>query len=469
MKKLLLILFIITGLISCNSKSDSSCGSAFIGGEIINPVNDHLILYDDSTPIDTLYLDENNRFSYEIETLSPGLHGVIHGGEYQVIVLEPNDSIMLRLNTLDFDKSLVFTGKGSKKNNYLINLYNDFTAEDKSVYEISKLEPEQFLVTIDSLKNEKLKNLNLFTSKYESSLLFKKIALAHINYGYSTHKEAYPFRYFGRHELINKSNLPANFYDFRSEIDYNEDILKDFYPYYSFLFLHFNNLALERYFDITKDSIFNKNSIIYNVNKLDLMEEHVENEDIKNKLLKYTTQRFLSYNISDADCDTMYESFQKKSTSEKHKEYITSLYTTLKELRPGNKFPDVDVLDYKNQSVNINTLFDKPTVIYFWSHAVKNHFKNSHKKATELKKAYPSINFISININAEKLSMWKRFLNQNNFPLEVEYRFKNTINAKKVLAIQYINKVMVVDRNRQIINSNANMFDSNFTKLLDFL
>ena len=292
MKKLLLILFIITGLISCNSKSDSSCGSAFIGGQIVNPVNDHLILYDDSTPIDTLYLDKDNRFSYEIETLSPGLHGVIHGGEYQVIVLEPNDSIMLRLNTLDFDKSLVFTGKGSKKNNYLINLYNDFAAEDKLVYDISKLEPEQFLVTIDSLKNQKLKNLNLFTSKYESSVLFKKIALAHINYGYSTHKEAYPFRYFGRHKLINKSNLPANFYDFRAEIDYNEDILKDFYPYYSFLFLHFNNLALERYVEITRDSIFNKNSIIYNMNKLDLMEEHVENEDIKT-LEKWSGSRTL--------------------------------------------------------------------------------------------------------------------------------------------------------------------------------
>lgn len=469
MKKLLLILFVITAFSSCNTKSDSSCGSAFIGGEIVNPVNDHLVLYDDSTPIDTLYLDKDNRFSYEIETLSPGLHSFIHGGEYQVLVLEPNDSIMVRLNTLDFDKSLVFTGRGSKKNNFLINLYNDFDTEDKTIYKVSKLVPEQFLATVDSLRNEKLNNLNIFATKYESSPLFKKVALANINYGYSTHKELYPFRYFGRHELKNKSNLPANFYDFRTEIDYNEDVLKDFYPYYNFLFPHFNNLALERYFEVTKDSIFNKNSIIYNLNKLDLMEEHVANEDIKNNLLKYATRNFLSYNISDVDCDMMYESFQKKSTSKKHKDYITSLYTTLKELRPGNKFPNVDVLDYKNQVVNINTMFDKPTIIYFWSHAVKNHFKNSHKKAAELKKAYPNINFISININAEKLSMWKRLLNQNNFPLEGEYRFKNTVDAKKVLAIQYINKVMVVDRNRQIINSNANMFDSNFTKLLDFL
>ena len=29
------------------------------------------------------------------------------------MVIEPNDSIMIRLNTLDFDESLVFTGQGA--------------------------------------------------------------------------------------------------------------------------------------------------------------------------------------------------------------------------------------------------------------------------------------------------------------------------------------------------------------------
>lgn len=469
MNKLLLFLLTIISLVSCNSKTESSCSQAFIGGEIINPTNDHLILYDDTSPIDTLYLDKNNRFSYEIGSVSSGLHSFIHGGEYQVVILEPNDSIMLRLNTLDFDRSLVYTGRGSKKNNFLINLYNALDDEDKIVYEASKLPPENFLKIIDSLKKDKLNTFDKFNEKYESSALFKKVALANINYSYSTQKELYPFRYFGKKELKDRSSLPSNFYDFRAEIDYNDDLLKDFYPYYNFLFPHFNNLALERYFELTKDSVFNKNSIVYNLNKLDLMEERVENGDIKNNLLKYATRNFLSYNISDADCDLMYDSFQNKSTSKEHKDYITSLYTTLKELRPGNEFPNVEVLDYKNQVVNINTMFDKPTVIYFWSHAIKNHFKNSHKKAAELKKEYPNINFISININAEKLTMWKRLLHQNNFPLEGEYRFKNTVEAKRILAIQYINKVMVVDINKKIINSNANMFDSNFEKLLDFL
>ena len=100
--------------ICCNSKQ-TGCGQAYIGGEIINPNNDYLVLYDNIAKIDTLYLDENNRFSRTIENLNSGLHSFIHGGEYQVLILEPNDSIMLRLNTLDFDESQSLLEKVLKK------------------------------------------------------------------------------------------------------------------------------------------------------------------------------------------------------------------------------------------------------------------------------------------------------------------------------------------------------------------
>ena len=123
MKQLIFIALIGITLLACNN-TNNSCGQAYFGGEIINPNNDHVVLYDSSeTPVDTLYLDENNRFTFHLENLNPGLHSFVHGGESQVVILEPNDSIMIRLNTLDFDESLVFTGKGSKKNNYLIELF----------------------------------------------------------------------------------------------------------------------------------------------------------------------------------------------------------------------------------------------------------------------------------------------------------------------------------------------------------
>ena len=114
-------------------------------------------------------------------------------------------------------------------------------------------------------------------------------------------------------------------------------------------------------------------------------------------------------------------------------------------------------------------MFEGPTVVYFWSHAIKNHFKNSHLKAANLKKAFPDIKFVSININADKLTMWKRLLYQHNFSLDGEYRFRDAEAAKKILAIHYINKVMVVGQNNQIITSNANMFSNEFKGLLNEL
>ena len=254
MKKLLLILLAFIALASCDSKPDSSCGQAFIGGEIINPINDHLILYDDTSLIDTLYLDKDNRFSYKLETLSPGLHSFTHGGENQIIILEPNDSVMIRLNTLDFDESLVFTGRGAKKNNYLINLFVKLESEDNIMYEFSKLEPHEFQLKLDSIKQEKVNDLNHFIEKYKGSDLFKKIANAGINYSYYSSQELYPLRHFGMDNPINLDSLPNGYYNFRKNIDYNDGDLKDFYPYYILMFNHFNNLASEKYFAETNDS-----------------------------------------------------------------------------------------------------------------------------------------------------------------------------------------------------------------------
>jgi hypothetical protein len=468
MKQLVAIICVISAFFSCSSKQNS-CGQAFIGGEIINPNNDYLVLYDDSSPIDTLYLDENNRFSHKIESLNSGLHSFIHGGEYQVVVIEPNDSIMIRLNTLDFDESLVFSGKGSKKNNFLIDLFVKLEKEDKYMYEFSKLPPIEFQEKIDSLKKGKIKNLKKFTEKYPSSDLFSKVANASINYSYFTHKELYPFRFYGNNNLVNRKNLPKDFYNYRKHIDYNDQDLKDFYPYYNFLFPHINNLALDKYFEKTKDTVFNVNSIHYNLNKLELMDSLVYSDAIKNNLLKYATRNFLSHSNSINECEKMYQSYINKSTSKEDSNYITSLFETSKRLQPGNRLPDVEIINSKNETININAIIEKPTVVYFWSNASKYHFKNSHKKVKALKREFPDIDFVSVNINANNASVWKRILKQNKFGVEDEYRFRNPHFAKKQLAINYIRKVLVIDKNSKIISSNSDLFDSEFKYILNKL
>jgi hypothetical protein len=469
MRQLIILAFAVISIVACKTENNS-CGQAYFGGEIINPANNHVVLHDDSSIIDTLYLDNENRFSYNIEALSPGLHSFFHGGEYQIVVLEPNDSIMLRLNTADFDESLVFTGHGSKKNNFLINLFVALENEEREIYELSKLEASEFSLAIDELLAKKRKKLNKFIEKQECSPLFTKVANRTIDYNYYTAKEIYPIRHFGPYKLREFTTLPEEFYDYRATIDYDDEDLIDFYPFYTFMFAHFDNLALTSYFEETGDSIFDRNSAVYNLNKLDLIDKKVYNPTIKNELLRRATARkFVSYTNHPEDYEKIFNSFVEKSTNEKHKEYIAKLYGTIKNLQPGNPLPDVEIVDFNNKNSTIISKVNKPTVIYFWTSAIKNHFKNSHYKVQELKEDYPDVDFISININSSKRSSIKKILLEKNFSLDNEYIFRNPEIAKSTLGLHYINRVIIVDQNGNILKSNARLFDKDFSQILNEL
>ena len=60
---------------------------------------------------------------------------------------------------MDFDESLVYTGRGAKKNNYLINMYLKSEEDNKKVLKYSQLEPELFENHLDSLSA--IRHINL--------------------------------------------------------------------------------------------------------------------------------------------------------------------------------------------------------------------------------------------------------------------------------------------------------------------
>ena len=63
----------------------------------------------------------------------------------------------------------------------------------------------------------------------------------------------------------------------------------------------------------------------------------------------------------------------------------------------------------------------------------------------------------------------KRILKQNHIDISQEYRFRNPQVAKKLLAIQYINKVIIINDDKTISISNANIFSYDFKDLLNQL
>ncbi|WP_460219157.1 TlpA family protein disulfide reductase [Psychroserpens sp. MEBiC05023] len=461
--KLYLVTFLITALLlGCDSNTNQG-EIAYFGGEIINPNNNYVTLYCNETERDTIYLDENNRFIHKIENLNTGLYSFTHGGEYQTLLIEPNDSILFRLNTADFDESLVYTGQGSKKNNYFIKSYLTDEIESKKFEKKRHLEPEAFETVIKSLREQKIDMLGHFTTAHETSELFKKIALASINYNYYTYKELYPFGYFGNNKLIHVKDLPEDFYDYRKDVNFNDETLSGLYSYNRFLLWHFQNIGLQKYYEDGSHHAFDRHALDYNLEKLNLIDSIIENKTIKNYVLMYVTREFI-FNSNNAEkSKSMLAAFTNKSTDKANTEYLTNLVSATINLFPGNKIPSIKIVDFNNNTKDLHTIITKPTVIYCWSSNFKMSYRNNHYMMRSLKSNYPDMNFIAININDMNTESWKQTLNLLKYPTENEYMFKNPNEAIKTFAIAYSQKVIIVDKNGKIIKSNADLFSNDIS------
>ena len=186
-KRLLLICTLLSFVLSCTNLEETKTLVTYVGGEIVNPKGDYVYFLKDDQPLDSVPLDDNNKFLFKTKNIEAGLYTFSHV-EFQVLYLNPGDSLMLRVNTLEFDESLSFTGMGSKSNNLLIDLFLLNEAEIGLMPSYYILTPTHFEEKLDSLKNIRLKIYNEFVQKTNPVNSFKYIAEANINYDYFSKK-----------------------------------------------------------------------------------------------------------------------------------------------------------------------------------------------------------------------------------------------------------------------------------------
>ena len=470
-RHIVLAITLLSITFGCQFKGENNSAYAYIGGEIVNPKNKNIILYNTQGKIvDSITLDDNNRFLHKIENLQPGLYSITHGGEYQMLLLEANDSIMIRLNTYDFDESLVFTGIGAKKNNYLIKTYLSNEKEAKQLVTYSKMEPEAFNDFIEKRRRGQLSEFHEFLTHNKESEFFKSIIEANINYNTYADKEIYPFAYYGNNKLIHIKDLPETFISHRKDVDFNANHLSRFFAYNRFLSSHIENLATHAYYKThATHSQFNRHGMEYNMSKLDLIDSIIKDETIKNNLLKYKAIDYISHNHTEVEAKEFLDYYLTKSTNDEDKAYMTELVSNLRLLRQGNPLPNLAIVNYDDTEHLISSIITEPTIIFFWSSNSKSQYRNSHYMVDKLKSKFPEMNFISINVNDNDDKFWKNIINNYNFPTVNEFKFKNSKQARKTLAVNYLNKAIIVDKNGMILHPNANIFSSEFDERLENL
>ncbi|PHX61838.1 MAG: hypothetical protein CK517_03445, partial [Flavobacteriales bacterium] len=250
---------------------------AYFGGEIENPKNNFVVFMKNDKVLDTFYLDKNNRFFHKFDSLTPGLYSFKHDPEYQYVFFDKNDSLMIRLNSNDFDTTLMFCGRGDEKNNFMMELFlKDMKLKDDlfNIYE----KPEKIFSKYIDASNKNITNLyNKRKAFINWSKEFDEVAKANIVLNYAYKKEVFPIVHeFKTGENI-KTKLPKSYYNYRKNIDVNKSNLLYYPPFINYMSSMLNNIVLTE----SKGNL-NDMSLENNIKKLEIVDTLIKNKHVKN-------------------------------------------------------------------------------------------------------------------------------------------------------------------------------------------
>ena len=444
---------------SCERTFDGDNFEAYFGGEIINPQNNFVLFLKDDKIIDTIFLDKDNRFLHKFDSLTPGLYTFKHLPEYQYVYFDKNDSIMVRLNSLDFDNSIAFCGRGDEKNNFLIDLYLKNEQERSELYDVLDRDYKSFTKNIDSTYRIRKSNYLKRKTEINWSEGFDVVAEAGIDFNHYYKKELYPYAHKFKTGDDVSSLLPKEFYDYRKKIDYNNIQFTNFSPFIKYVNIMLSNVS----FDKSKGA-FDEMSLENNIIKLSIADTLIKNQKTKNAVLNNIAYMYLLEDQNMYNNKTFIDKYLKLSTDKEQQKEVKEIYNSVKNLNIGNNLPSVELIDKDLKPILLDDLTsNKETVIFFWTSHADSHLKTAHKRVREFKKKYPEVNFIAVNVD-DTNENWKKSLNNNNLSDITELKSTNFEEIKKLWVITKIHRTIILDKNGTIKNGFSNLFDVNFEK-----
>ncbi|RXR19023.1 hypothetical protein EQG63_06145 [Flavobacterium amnicola] len=457
LKKLLFLTLLSSPIlfISCNDILKGNDGASYFGGEIINPNSKFVYLCKDNEVIDTIELDKNNRFLQKYDTLSSGMYTFKHDPEYQYIYFDKGDSLMIRLNTQEFDNSLTFCGRGDEKNNFLIELFLKNENEKNTSFGIYDYDLKKFESKIN--KDQKIKKAFYDRRKEEIDWTedFDLYAKSMLEMPYLAKKEMYPMVHKFRTSDDVCKILPKDYYCYRKEIDFNNNKLTYFAPFVGYLTSMLNNVTCQ---DNDTYSLEN------NIKKLKVADSIFTNTTIKNSVLHNIAFMYLLEDQNIQHNKAFLDKYYQLSTDKESKQKIKKIGTQIQILAKSKNLPEIELVGLDNKKVSKLNTNGLKTVIFFWTSEAKSHMEMAHKRAIELKQKYPDLNFIAVNIDDSDKN-WKESLGKSKFNI-TELHASNFEEIKEKWVITKIHRTMIINSDGTINNAFVSLFDSGFEKYL---
>lgn len=419
------ILLFISLLTLSSCKNDNK--QTFFNGKILNKSSEKIILSVDENPLYNSIISESGNFSITIDSLESGLYNFFLQPEFQYVILEEGDSIYIRLNSLDFDESLVFMGKGSAKNNFLIDVFLKNEEHNDILNSYYNASFDDFLIKVDSLFNNQKELFKEFKKNNRLSYLSENLIFDAIKYPLLEKIQSY----------LVSNNLDLNRLEIdysKYEIDFNNNSISSYKPYIDFIYLYS--------FNLTK-SISNYN---FQVKRLKILDSLVQSDNIKSKLFRFLAFEILLNEKSLKEKRIFFEEFKNISDYSSINNEVEILLKNQLQLSQGKSFPNIKGYDLNGSIKDISTISNKK-IIFFWSYDQNAHFNSIYQKINSLENKYLSHKLISLNIN-DDFDKWK--LNYKPTKNVTELQTNDFEYMSKKLILDNLNKVFIVDENNII-------------------
>ncbi len=416
--------------------------SIFFGGKIIHPKSKYVVLFHKDKVIDTLYLDKKNKFAGRIKDANEGLFYFKHGVENQYLYLEPKDSIMLRLNTWDFDESLVFTGKGAERNNILMDCFLQYEKENKKLYHYNKFDSYKFKRKIDSILDSKEKTYDEYLKNHPNETPeFNKILKVALTYPVYSRAERFPIIHTKYTKNKSIKDYRPEFYKYREAIEINNEQLMYYPPYSNYVRDYLYNAA----YSLGHDVRMREYSSEFTVDLLKVINDKITSEESKNAFLRQTV---IEHFYKKSSCNINKETFNtyfNLTTNTTDKDRIELLLNDLKTIHKKTTLINFDVFNYKGEKDKIkNIVKDTNSLIFFWNPEFVSHDFISARLNFFTKK-YRNIKFITVRIDAPIKKLIHKIAANKQFYIDVNSEANVFLTSKLPRAIIVNSKGTVVN------------------------
>ena len=458
----LLLLTLIIALIGCKKQPTNS---TFFTGFFPNSKDSLVILYANDIPIDTTFLNKSKVFTFSLNIKESRLYNFKIGGKYQYVYLEPLDSLVVYANTLRFEESISFSGKGSTINNFLLSQLNCIDSQSDILKKYHSLPLIKYREKIDSILMIKEGEFNHFI-KNNPYLTKKAQNIAWVSCVFPIYKEfeIYPFIYHDKNEIIINHLLPSDFYNYRKQINYNDTFLEYYRPYYSYIVMYVNNLAFTKYTHNNSTLVDVNQELGFHLEKIKIIDSLFDKGSLRDNLYRNAAYAYI-FNIQEhAQYQDYFDKFAKYNKDNEHKAELDKVFKNVIALQAGQTPPDFDLIDTKGTLTKFSEI-QKPevTIYYFWSVNQRELSNLIFNRITQLKSLFPNVKFVGIDIGQDK-TQWHKKISESQWT--DQYHSINFMDLSQKFLINNINKSVIIDKNGRIISAFEDIFSPNLEKIL---